>query len=222
MDKFKFSTKHVAINKANAQIVAAVGIASFITVFCLVASKAVFSQYQYQSRVIKAASTANNQLQSNISAYKKLVKSYQKFDSANKNVLGAAVTGSANDNAQVILDALPGAYDFPGLSSTIENILDGAGVQVTSVTGIDQQATQQGDNSSSNPIPVAMPFGFSVQNASYSSVQQLIQVMQQSIRPLPIDSISINASQSNITLNISAHSYYQPSKALSITKETIK
>jgi hypothetical protein len=130
MDKFKFSTKHVAINKANAQMVAVVGVASFITIFCLVAAKAVYSQYQYQSRVISAASTAHNQLLSNISAYKNLVYSYGKFDAANPNILGGTVTGSTNDNAHVILDALPGEYDFPGLISTIEGILDGAGIQV--------------------------------------------------------------------------------------------
>jgi hypothetical protein len=64
MDKFNFSAKHVAINKANAQIVAVVGLASFISIFCLVAAKAVYSQYQYQSRVIKAASSANTKISS--------------------------------------------------------------------------------------------------------------------------------------------------------------
>jgi hypothetical protein len=221
MDKFKFSSKHVAINKANAQIVAIVGIASFVTVFCLVASKAVLSQYQYQGRVMKASNTAHTQLQDNISAYNNLITSYVKFNTTNPITLGNTVTGGTNDNVQTILDALPGAYDFPGLTSTIENILSETGMQVSAVTGIDQQVTQQGDNSSSNPQPVMMPFGFTVSDANYGSVQQLMQVLQQSIRPMPIDSINLTAAQGSLTMTVAAHSYYQPSKTLSISKETV-
>lgn len=228
MDKFNFSGKHVAINKANAQIVAVVGIASFITIFCLVASKAVLSQYQYQGRVIKVANTADTQLKENISAYKSLVQSYAKFDSASPNVIGQPVTGSSNDNAQVILDALPGEYDFPGLTSTLENILVGAGMQVTGITGSDAAYNSSGTtastvppSTSSSPTPYPMPFGFSVQDASYGSVQQLIQIFQQSIRPMAIDTISLSAQQSNLTMTVAAHTYYQPQKTLSITEQAV-
>lgn len=220
MPKLNFSAKHVAINKANTQIVAVVGVASFIVVFCLVASKAVFSQYQYQSRVIKAASTADNQLKSNISAYKDLVGHYVSFDTTHPITLANSVPGSKNDNVQIILDALPGAYDFPGLTSTVENILNETGMQVTAVTGNDAQATAT-SSASAEPQPIPMPFGFSVADATYSSVQQLIQVMQQSIRPMAMDTMSITAQQGSLTMTVTAHSYYQPATTLSITKETV-
>jgi len=216
MAKLNFSAKHVAIDKANTQIVAVIGLASFIVVFCLVATKAVFSQYQYQGRVISSASTADNQLKSNISSYKNLVQQYQNFDTTNPITLANTVPGSANDNVQIILDALPGAYDFPGLTSTIENILGGTGMHVTSITG-----TDEGSSGGSGSQPVAMPFGFSVADANYPSVQQLIQTLQQSIRPMALDTLSLTGSQGSLTLTITAHSYYQPSKTLSITKETV-
>ncbi len=218
MAKLNFSAKHVAINKANTQIVIIVGLASFIVVFCLIASKAVFSQYQYQSRVIKAATTADNQLKSNIDAYKSLTKAYEKFDTTNPITLANTVAGSTNDNVQIILDALPGAYDFPGLTSTIENVLTETGMQVTAVTGTDQGSTA---GSSTSPQPIPMPFGFSVSNASYGSAQNLIQVLQQSIRPMPLDSLTITAAQGNLAMTVALHSYYQPTKSLSITKETV-
>lgn len=223
MDKFNFSSKYMAISKANAQIVAAIGVASFITVFCLVAAKAVFSQYQYQSRVMSAVSTANSQLKSNISAYSGLVNSYENFNSTSPNIIGQTVSGNSNDNAQIILDALPGQYDFPGLLSTVENILDKQNMQTSGVTGNDEQVAQETKSSSTNPVAVSMPFGFSVTNASYGSAQQLIQVLQQSIRPMSIDSITLTTAQgSGLTMTVAAHSFYQPSKTLSITKETIK
>jgi hypothetical protein len=222
MDKFKFSSKHMAISKTNAQTVAAVGIASFITIFCLVATKTLYGQYQYQSHVIKAENTADTQLQSNISAYKSLVSSYTSFDNTSKNVLGNPVTGPGNDNTHVILDALPSEYDFPGLISTVENILNINGVNVTDVTGTDAQTNQTPASSGQSATYVAMPFGFTVSKASYGSIQQLIQSFQQSIRPFPIDSIAINVSQDGITMLVAAHSYYQPTSSLSITQETIK
>jgi hypothetical protein len=219
MDKFKFSTKHVAINKANAQMVAVVGIASFITIFCLVASKTIFSQYEYQSRVIGQSRTADNQLKTNITVYKQLALSYEEFDSQNPNVLGAQVTGTGNDNAQVILDALPGQYDFPGLISTVENILHLDNMQVSAVTGTDLGSPSV--TAGSSPQAVAMPFGFSVTQATYGSAQTLLQTFQDSIRPMPIDNMTVTAGNTGLTLTVNAHSYYQPSRTLGITTETV-
>jgi hypothetical protein len=216
MANFNFSAKHIAIDKSNTQIVAVVGAASFIVVFCLVASKAVFSQYQYQSRVIKAVNVADTQLKDNISAYNNLANSYTVFNSATPTVPGD------KDNAQVILDALPGEYDFPALTSSIEVMLNKSNMQVASVTGNDQQVAQHSSSSSPNSLPISMPFGFSVDNADYGSVQQLVQSLQQSIRPILVDNLNINVSQQGITMTIAAHSYYQPSKTLSITKEAVK
>jgi hypothetical protein len=221
MDKFKFSSKHVAISKTNAQTVAAVGIASFITIFCLVATKTLYSQYQYQGRVIKASNTADTQLQANISAYNSLLSSYTNFDNTSKNVLGQPVTGVSNDT-HVILDALPSEYDFPGLTSTVENILNANGVDVTGVTGTDAQTSTQPASSGQSPTPITIPFGFTVSKASYGSIQQLIQTFQQSIRPFPMDTIAINVGQDGMTMVVAAHSYYQPTSSLSITQETIK
>ena len=59
----QISTKRLAISKANAQIVGIVGAAAFVTVFCLFAANAVFSQNRYQARVITAKEKAHKQLQ---------------------------------------------------------------------------------------------------------------------------------------------------------------
>ncbi len=66
MANLEISTKRVAISKANAQIVAVVAVASFVTIFCLVAASAVFSQVRYQGRVSTAKEKAHAQLQKNL------------------------------------------------------------------------------------------------------------------------------------------------------------
>jgi hypothetical protein len=225
MAKDETSSKRVAISKANAQMVAVVGLASFVTVFCLIASKAVWSQTRYQARVTSKSETAKQQLQTNIDAFNSLVNAYRHFDAASTNVIGGSASGSGNndgDNAKIILDALPDNYDFPALTSSIEKILTAGSFDITSITGTDDQLSQQSNTSSPAPQPIAMPFSFTISNTNYPSVQQLITTLQRSIRPLQIDSITLSGGASDMTLNVDAHTYYQPGKTLSITKQVIK
>lgn len=219
------STKRLAIGKANAQMVAAVAIASFIVVFCLIASKAVFSQNRYQARVISAKQTAHKQLENNINNYSNLATSYKAFDSASTNIIGGNKDGTGDNdgpNSKIILDALPDKYDFPALTSSIEKILNDNHLQVTNIAGTDDQLNQQNNLSSATPQPVGMPFSFTVDNANYQSVDQLLARLQQSIRPIQIDTLDISGGQSNMTVTVTAHTYYQPAKKVSITTKVIK
>jgi len=225
MAKPEASTKRLAISKANAQTVAIVAVASFVTVFCLVAAKAVWGQTRYQARVTSASEKAHQQLLKNISAFSDLLDSYQKFDSASTNVIGGNPSGNGNndgDNAKIILDALPSKYDFPALTSSIEKLLSAGSYDVTSITGTDDQLSQQSNVSSPNPQPITMPFAFTVNNTNYNAVQQLVTTLQQSIRPIAIDSLSLTGGANSMTLTVNAHTYYQPAKTLSITQQEIK
>ncbi|HTB48998.1 MAG TPA: hypothetical protein VK712_02855 [Verrucomicrobiae bacterium] len=225
MAKAQISTKRLAISKANAQVVIVVAVASFISVFCLVASQAVWSQTRYQARVTSKSELAHQKLQKNIKAFSSLVTSYKAFVSTPTNVIGGNPNGTGDkdgDNAKIILDALPSTYDFPALTSSLEKILTAGNFDVTSITGTDDQLNQQGNTSSPNPTPVPMPFTFSVDNASYISVAQLITTLQQSIRPIQIDSIDLSGGDSDMTLTVNAHTYYQPGKSLNIATQVVK
>jgi hypothetical protein len=224
MAKLEISTKRLEIVKANAQIVTVVGVAAFVTVFSLVASHAVWSQTQYQSRVTKADNVAHQQLLKNIQAFSSLTSSYQAFDAQSTNIIGGAINGSNpndGDNAKIILDALPSSYDFPALTSSIEKILSDGNFTVSGITGTDDQLSET-SNINASPQPIAMPFGFSVTNANYSAIQQLMTTLQESIRPIQIDSLTLSGGTNSMDLTVSAHTYYQPGKALDITKQEIQ
>jgi hypothetical protein len=123
MAKIGVSSKHLAINKANAQIVGIVAAAAFISIFCLVASKAVLSQNSYNARVISAKEKAHKQLQNNLKAVNNLTISYKAFDETATNVIGGTAGGTGDNdgsNSKIIIDALPSAYDFPALTSSLE------------------------------------------------------------------------------------------------------
>jgi hypothetical protein len=46
--------------------------------------------------------------------------------------------------------------------------------------------------------------------------------LQNSIRPISIDTIDISGGQNNMTATISAHTYFQPIKTVGITKKVVK
>jgi hypothetical protein len=218
-------TKRVAISKANAQMVGVVAFAAFITVFCLFAAHAVWSLNSYQARVTTAKQKAHQQLLKNIQAYGSLSSSYNSFVSTPNNVIGGLTSGSGDNdgsNAKIILDALPATYDFPALTASIEKILTDRGFNVSDITGTDDQVAQQTNGSSPNPQAVTIPFTFTVTNTNYAAVGQLMTALQQSIRPIQVDTIDLSGGASDMSLTISAHTYYQPSKSVSITEETIK
>jgi uncharacterized protein YpmS len=218
-------TKRMAINKANAQIVGVVAAATFVTIFCLFAAKAAFSQNRYQARVTTAKEKAHQQLLSNIKAFKDLEVSYKAFDNTSTNVIGGNSQGTGDNdgpNSRIVLDSLPSSYDFPALTSSLEKVLSAQSLKIASITGTDDQLNQQTNESSSDPQPVPIPFAFSVTNANYSSVTKLMAKLQQSIRPIQIDTINLTGGASNMTLTVNAHTYYQPSKSLNIKTKVVK
>lgn len=224
MAKVQISTRRIAISKANAQMVAILGVASFLTVFSLVASKTLLSQNKFLGDVIDRKEAAKTQLDANIAAFNQLVKSYKSFDGKKVNVLGGQRDGAGEldgNNARLVLDALPGAYDFPALTSSLEKILISRSLVVTNIIGTDDQLNQLASDSPS-PTAVEMPFSFSITNASYDSVLELFQALERSIRPLQIDEVKLAGNQTDMTLTVTGHTFYQPAKSLTIKKETVK
>lgn len=219
------STKRLAISKANARIIAVVAGASVVSIFCLVGAKALWSHNAYQAKVNGAKEKAHHQLVANLQAADELTKSYQTFASQDTNVLGGNKTGTQDndgDNSKIILDALPGSYDFPGLTSSIEKIMSDRHFQITTFTGIDDQINQQDNSSSNTPQPQPIPFSFTVDNANYVAVQQIVSTLQSSIRPIQIDSLKLTGGATDMKIAIDAHTYYQPQKSLNIKKQVVK
>lgn len=218
----EISIKRIALSKANAQMIAVAAVCAFITVFCLVASNYLLGIRSYQSKIIAADSKADNQLKIDVAAKNKLVSSYENFVQKNPTVTGAKVQNSPYiyNNATVILDALPSQYDFPALTTSIDKLLQNNNVSIASIGGSDQSASVS-NAGSSNPQPVSMPFSFSIDNANYLTIQSLFTQMQESIRPLQIDNIALSGTDSNMTLSVNAHTYFQPRKTFKIGTETI-
>lgn len=220
-----FKTKRVQIDKANLTVVIAVTVAAFVTIFSLVAIKSLVSQRNYQAKVISARETARDQLDANIASADKLTESYKQFVSSTANAIGGNAAGSGErdgDNARIVLDALPSKYDFPALTTSLEKLIKGQGIAVQSIVGTDDELNQSGTADNPKPVAIEMPFKLTVAG-DYTSTQNMIGVLEKSIRPFVINELILDAGDGgSIVMTIDAKTFYQPEMSLNIKNEVIK
>jgi hypothetical protein len=226
--KLNFSEKHLIIDKANRKMVITISIAVFVVVFSAFAIRALLSQSLYHGRVITEKKLALSTLKENNKAAVELEQSYVSFVTEPINIIGGNPTGTGprdGDNAKLVLDSLPSIYDYPALSSSIEKILLDGGFQIESVGGQEdanlQQDSSSGTITTSEPTPVEIPYPFSVQT-DVSSAVRLLQILESSIRPFSINSLSLTGQQNSIEVDIDLNTYYQPASGLVITKKEVK
>ena len=232
MASSKKSVKHNQIDKANARIVLIVSLASIVAAFAIVSSKALLSQRAYQSRVIGIEKSALKVAETDLKTSGELAASYQNFNSKQINIIkgsrdavvlpGQLAAGFSQDgpNAKIVLDALPSKYDFPGLISSLERLLKQRGFKVNSLSGSDDPV-QAAAAAVTSPVPVDIPFQFSV-TGSYKAIQDLTSDLGRSIRPITITRLQITGSESELTLDVSAKTAYQPAKTFVINTKVVK
>jgi hypothetical protein len=218
------SAKRAMINKANARVVVYVSVAAFILMFSLVATKTLVSQAAYQNKVIKVKRNAVTQLKTDIAATSQLKTAYDAFNSTPQNVLGGNPDGTGpqdGTNAKIVLDALPSSYDFPGLTTSLEALLGSQKVDITSITGTDDEVAQGANQSSVSPTPVPIPFA-TITQGTYTDAQSVVSAYERSIRPMQILTLDISGQNNELTLSIGAQTYYQPAKSLNIKKQVVR
>ncbi|CAN5656465.1 hypothetical protein BH23PAT1_BH23PAT1_1190 [soil metagenome] len=226
MARPRISTKHIQLDKANQVVIVATAIAAVVLVFGFFMGRALVQRQSHQARVITAKETAREQLKANIEAKDQLVQAYQVFVTTEKNLLGGNPNSSATgdrdgDNGSLILDALPSKYDFPALATSVEKLLNGRGYRLSGIDGVDDEINQSLVQAMPNPEPVEMPISFTV-STTYEASKSMLGLFERSIRPFKISAINIAAQEGSLELTINAVTYYQPEKAISITKEVIK
>ncbi len=222
MAKTRQSQKRSQLDKANARMVITVAVAAFVVVFSLVASRALWVRMSHQAEVINQKEIARDQLETNLETIDELQTSYNTFVETNQNVIGGNPAGSGDkdgNNAKIVLDALPSKYDFPGLATSLEKVIKANGSNINSISGIDDEVAQSGDQQSSGPIEV--PFEMSAAG-NYQSTQDLLTLLQRSIRPIQVQTLEVSGSNSELVLNLTALTYYQPERALRVQTKVVE
>lgn len=214
----KVSVKHLQIDKNQQSMLAVIVAATVLTVFFLVASKALVSKGLYQRRAINARRDVANTLKANVDASQKLVNQYQVFATSDPNVLGGVASGNGNldgPNPRIVLDSLPSTYDAPALASSIEKVMTGRGVTINSLS-ITDDPTANSDTPEQNPTTKPIPFSFDG-TTNLSGAAQLLQDFERSIRPFDLNTLAITGSDNQLKLSVGMTTYYQPAKSLNLT-----
>ena len=218
----KKSGKQLQIDKANASIVLILSVAAVISAFSAVSIKSILGQQAYQSKVIAQQNKTLKTAKADLVASKNLASTYEPFNNASQNIIAGNSVGTGpqdGTNSKIILDALPSEYDFPAVISSLQKIVGDRGFKVGSISGSDD-ATQADLAATSTPIPVEIPFDLAV-TGSYVGVQDLINVFDRSTRPIAIGTLLLSGSDSEITVSISAKTYFQPGKKFIVASKVV-
>jgi hypothetical protein len=218
----KVSVKHVQIDKSQSTMLAVIVGAVVISMFGLFATKALISKGVYQRRALHARRQVVDQLKKNYDSAQSLFTQYKVFADQDPNILGGTVDGKSDkdgDNARIVLDALPSTYDAPALATSLEKIMTGRSVAITTLSVTDDPATNS-DDPQAQPKYTPIQFSFSG-TGNYTSSKQLLQDFERSIRPFDMNTLEINGSDNELKLTASMTTYFQPAKSLNLqaTKE---
>ncbi len=222
----KFSTKRLLVIKANTQVIIIISGAVAIATFSLIASRALLNQQSYQGRVIDKKSKALVQIKKNVDAVTKLKTAYSSFQNETVNVIGGKAVGVGSndgDNAKIVLDALPSKYDFPAFASSIEKVYYSSPLfKLESFGGgTDDEIGQLGVKISPKVAPVDMNFSMSF-SGNHKSILAALDTLQRSIRPIKITALQLGGSDDQMTMSVTAKTYYQPGIVRSTKTEVIK
>lgn len=225
----KINTKKIQLDKTESSILTITVVATVITIFCLFSVKALIGQAAYQRRVINARHKSTQLLREDIKNANTLITQYNNvfLGSSPENIIGKAVEANNpnpvppnGNNGQIVLDALPTAYDYPATLTSVSNILTNNGIGSQAISGTDQ-STSVNSAPTSNPQPGKIDLTVNG-NGSYGSIMNLIKDLERSIRPYDISQLTLNGNQATISATIKMTTYYQPAKNLSITSKEIK
>lgn len=224
--RFGIPTKRLQIDKAQSMTLIVVCVCTAVTIFSLISTKSLLSQAGYHRREINAKKVALKQINDNAASANNLVSQYQIFNSTNPNVLGGKNSSDPNaqppdgTNARIVLDALPGKYDFPALVSSVSSILSMSGTASPNISGTDQSSTVNG-TPATVPEPVPTPITVSG-SLSYAGLQNLVKDFERSVRPFDITNLQMHGAASNVAFSLDITSYFQPSKTLVVTDKEVK
>ena len=185
--------------------------------FCLATGQYLFSKWEYNNKIIGAKYKASETLGKNITAATELKKQVDALV-ANSD-LAAVKTNPDDSTTKSVLDALPISNDTAALATSLQQaILNRSGVTIESIT---VPPEVEDDTSPTGAEPQEVKFSFVV-SGSYDKIKTLTNDLERTIRPIKVVSVVMNGNDANLRATYDAITYYQPSKSVNATEETIK
>jgi Tfp pilus assembly protein PilO len=220
--------KRQQIQQANKAMLMWVAVAAAIVTICFVLGYNFVQRIVYNGKVISELNAAKSTLGKNLVSIQQLKTNVDALRTSQNLMLGNVKADPGDSEFQVIIDALPTENDRTALGASLQQKILSQGeatVEQISVTdsGGDLMTTGDSDNSDGNVSPTEQTVSFSfIVNGDYASLQQLVKDIERTIRPIRIDSISIEGTASNLQANVTATTYFVPKVDYQLGKKEVK
>lgn len=197
-----------------AGVSAIVGVALVVSIFLV--QKIVFGE-----KVLNEKRHTVSVLENNIKVIPSLKDSIAVLNT-NEN-LASVRLNDTDPPVQSVLDALPASPNATALGSSLQKKLL-AGVPGVAIESINVDPVIDADVQSDTNSPSSIKFSFSVSisNSAYSSLKELLQKIEKSIRPFNITNLSVEGQSSKVTMMAEGVSYYQPAQSLELRDKVVK
>lgn len=210
--------KRQLIDQSQRKMFMWVAAASVVVGFSIVVAWFLFQNIMYKEKVLAQKFDTLTTLQDNNKIAPQLADNVRVLET---NTLLNGKKANQDDNAlQVVLDALPASENTFALGASIQSKLIGGadGVQLESFS-VDQAAVGLSVSTSGDVEPIV--FSASVSSDSATALYDVLHRFELSIRTIDIDSLTLEKTDTRMTLTIKGHAFYLPAKTIQLVDKAV-
>jgi hypothetical protein len=220
--------KRTQIAKANRTMFIWIAIASALVGTAAVVSIFFAQKLIYTEKVLGEKQTTVSTLDSNLKVASELEKEIRAL-SANSALI-ASKASEGQQPLQVVLDALPSEANSLALGASLQQrLLTGISgdftlesLQVDQVSGVeilsdDNSVDASGSETAANQIT----FSFGVVG-DQAALRQVLQNLERSIRTIEVTTLTIEMSESSISMRVEGRAFYEPAKTIELQDKEVK
>lgn len=211
--------KRQEIDDTRKKVFIIVAVASAAVVTCIMFGINLVQRIQYQSKVNGELAATEKTMTQNVTNAKQVITNVEKLRT-NANLV--AVPKDENSTVyQVILDALPTTNDAVALGASVESKILSADTGVTlesfsvdtasssTTMATEDDGSSSSSTSASSEFPKAQPISFTMTISGRSDdIDNALRNIERTIRPITINGISIQGSDSRLEATLNCTTYY--------------
>ncbi len=192
----KMHLLHPKVTLTNNRLIAGLmSLTTLVVAISIVLSKTWLGDIGFNNKVISRKNAAKNTLEENVAAIPKLQENFKFLE----------------DNGPPVFDifrALPNSPDYAGLTAELEAAATLVGVQLQSLS---PQVAVAGEQPMASGVATSQEVVFQLSaNGTYVSLQQLLTNLENSKRPIRLNTLTFSGSEPSLTLSVTLTTYWQP------------
>lgn len=218
--------KRQQIEDTRKQVFLWAALASAVVVTCLSIGNNLIKRISYQQKVNGELSKAAKTLQTDVNNIDKLIGEVNALKT-NQLLNQGNLKSEDSTVLQVVIDALPTEDDTIALKTSLQDkILQADGARIDQISIDDSKsglATGSSSSSSTQGFPQANTTVFKVSViGTYDTTKKVLEQLERTIRPIIINKMTIEGSDSRMTLSFEAQTYYSPSVNFELGSKEVK